>query len=349
MIRQRKIRFLYLALMSSVLTDSGPAQDKSVCPGINDSFQQPNVSQFVERFEREGREVYDRREKIVAACQLQPGMKVADVGTGTGLFTRLMAPQVSPGGEVFAIDIAKEFVDHVVTSCRELGLKQVSGVVCQPDSVEMPDESIDLAFICDTYHHFEFPYKTMRSIHRALKPGGQVLLVEFHRKEGVSSDWIMGHVRAGQEVFVEEIKRSGFEVVSEEEFLETSYLMRFKKSERKTQQGHTVDSLGTVRELIADGTAILIDVREQNEWDAGHLADATLVPLSQINSSWKLGRNDWIKKRLKLPEDKIIYCHCRSGGRVLQVTKLLEPLGYDIRPLKSGYADLRKAGFEDGS
>ena len=320
------------------------AQEKSVRPGVNDSFQNPDVSKFVERFEREGREVYDGREKIIAACKLKPGMTVADIGAGTGLFTRLMAPQVGDEGEVLAVDIAKPFVDHVVLSCRELGYKNVSGVVCKPDSAELPDESIDLAYICDTYHHFEFPYKTMRSIYRALKPGGEVVLVEFHRKEGASSEWILGHVRAGKEVFVEEIKRSGFEVVSEEDFLETSYLMRFQKSKRKSSAGHTQDSLETVRELLSNQTAILIDVREQNEWDQGHLAEAKLVPLSQISAAVGSRETDSLKKQL--PKDQIIYCHCRSGGRVLRATAMLEPLGYDIRPLSSGYVDLVAHGFK---
>ena len=159
------------------------AQDKSVNPGINKSFQAPNVNTFVERFEREGREVYDHREEIVAACQLRPGMVVADIGAGTGLFTRMIAPRVTDRGKVFAVDIAEEFVQHVENACQEEGMKNVKGVVCTPESAALPENSIDLAFICDTYHHFEFPYKTMRSIHRALRPGGQVVLVDFDRVE----------------------------------------------------------------------------------------------------------------------------------------------------------------------
>ena len=77
----------------------------------------------------------------------------------------------------------------------------VVGVLCGQDSCGLPPDSIDIAYICDTYHHFEFPSKTMRSIHRALKPGGQVVLVDFHVVKGVSSDFVMGHVRAGQDVF----------------------------------------------------------------------------------------------------------------------------------------------------
>ncbi|MBP90618.1 MAG: hypothetical protein CMJ64_28565 [Planctomycetaceae bacterium] len=320
------------------------AQEKSVRPGINKSFEKPDVTKFVERFEREGREVYDHREEIIAACDLKSGMIVADVGSGTGLFTRMIAPRVGERGRVYAVDIAKEFVQHVASICKEAGLTNVKGVVCKPDSVELPDDSIDLAFICDAYHHFEFPYKTMRSVHRVLRPGGHVVLVEFHREEGKSSDWILNHLRANQETFVNEIRLAGFEVVDEKGFLKTSYWMRFKKSPRKTNSGHTTDSLADVKKLLADKTAMLIDVREQGEWDAGHLVAAKLLPLSALRreSSDKLPA---IVSEI-IPRNKIIYCHCRSGGRVLAATPILERLGYDIRPLNVGFSALAAEGFE---
>lgn len=211
------------------------AQDESVRPGINDSFQNPDVPQYVERFESEGREVYDQREKIIEACELEPGMVVADVGAGTGLFTRLLAQQVGADGKVYAVDIADEFVEHIVEATKKEGLNQIEGVVCEPDSVNLPPASVDVVFICDTYHHFEFPYKTMASIHRALKPGGRVVMVEFARIEGTSSEWIMGHVRAGEEVFTREIEESGFEKVDVvKEFFKESYLVRFRRVETAT-------------------------------------------------------------------------------------------------------------------
>lgn len=320
------------------------AQEKSVRPGINASFEKPDVANFVERFEREGREVYDHREEIIAACELRPGMVVADVGSGTGLFTRMIAPRIGQRGRLYAVDIAKEFVEHVESTCKEAGFANVTAIVCKPNSVELPDNSIDLAFICDTYHHFEFPYKTMRSVYRALRPGGQVVLVEFHREMGKSSDWIMNHVRADQATFVNEIKLAGFEIVDEMKFLKTSYWMRFKKSPRKTDSGHTSDSLADVKKLLADETAMLIDVREQGEWDAGHLELAKLLPLSTL-------RGEPADKLLNtvsaiLPPDKIIYCHCRSGGRVLAATPILERLGYDIRPLQAGFSALAAEGFD---
>ena len=339
-----------LVLLVLGLISIGPSaipafcQEKSVRPGINKSFQNPSVNKFVERFEREGREVFDKRKRIVAACKIKPGMVIADIGAGTGLFTRMLAPLVGTKGRVYAVDIAKNFVDHVKQTCKRQGLKNVTGVVCSQSSVNLPPNSIDLAFVCDTYHHFEFPYKTMRSIYRALRPGGKVVLVEFHRIEGVSSEWILNHVRADQETFTKEILISGFKVTEEPKFLKTSYCLRFQKTDRKTATGHTQDSLDAVRELLADKTAMLIDVRERDEWDAGHLKAAELLPLSTLRTG--AARQNLAAKLAKgLPKDKIIYCHCRSGGRVLVATKILEKLNYDVRPLKAGYFDLIKSGF----
>ena len=206
------------------------AQDQSVRPGINKNFENPDLEEFIGRFEKDGRDAYDHRDAILEACRLKPGMDVADVGAGTGLFTRLFAPMVAPEGEVYAIDISEKFVHHVEQTAREQKLNNVIGVVCKADSVELPPDSVDLVFICDTYHHFEFPHKTMQSIHRALRPGGQVVLIDFRRIEGQSSDWILGHVRAGQAVFTSEIVAAGFRQIEEQpDLLDESYFIRFEK------------------------------------------------------------------------------------------------------------------------
>jgi len=206
------------------------AQEKSVNPGINKQFENPKVEEFVGRFERDGRDPYDHRFEIIKALDLKPGMAVADVGTGTGLFTRMFAPLVGPEGKVYAVDIAPSFVRHIEQRAKADGIKNIEGVVCTADSVNLPPNSIDLAFICDAYHHFEFPQKTMQSIHRALKPGGSVVLIDFVRMEGVSSDFVLGHVRAGQDVFTKEITEAGFRQVEERKgMLKESYFVRFQR------------------------------------------------------------------------------------------------------------------------
>ena len=104
---------------------------------------------------------------------------------------------------------------------------------------------------------------------------------------------------------------------------------------------HTKDTPQVVKKAVADDKAVLLDVREREEWDAGHLKDARLLPLSELEAGIK--PDDLAKK---LPKGKVIYCHCAAGGRSLDAADLLKKLGYEVRPLKPGYKDLLKAGFE---
>jgi rhodanese-related sulfurtransferase/2-polyprenyl-3-methyl-5-hydroxy-6-metoxy-1,4-benzoquinol methylase len=319
------------------------AQLESVRPDINKSFNdatEQDLPKFVERFEKEGREVYDHRDEIIAKCELRPAMTVADIGAGTGLFTRLIAPKVA---EVIAVDINQEFLDHIKTTAEADGIKNVRTLLCDQNTTNLKPNSIDVAFICDTYHHFEFPYRTMRSVRNALKPDGVLVLVEFDRIEGKSSEWMLNHMRAGRETFTKEIEIAGFEeTMCEDEMFETSYMKKFRKAEQITEKGHTTDSLDDVKFALANGSAVLIDVREQSEWDEGHLSDAKLVPMSELNKI----ADEKAALLKKLPADQIVYTHCRRGGRAAKVGNMLRKQGYDVRAISSGFEDLVKEGFE---
>ncbi len=104
---------------------------------------------------------------------------------------------------------------------------------------------------------------------------------------------------------------------------------------------HTKDTPAEVKKTVADGKAVLLDVREKDEWDDGHLKDAKLLPLSVLKGG---ARAEDVAK--VAPKDKIVYCHCGSGVRCLKAADELKKLGYDVRPLKPGYKDLLEAGFE---
>lgn len=104
---------------------------------------------------------------------------------------------------------------------------------------------------------------------------------------------------------------------------------------------HTKDSLETVQQNLKDEKALLIDVREQKEWDAGHIDGAVLLPLSELRKS-----ADAKGLAKKLPKDKVLYTHCAAGKRSVIAANILEKLGYDVRPLKPGYKELLEAGFE---
>ncbi len=203
-------------------------------PKINEPFKNPDVTSFIKRFESPEREVYVKRDEIVAALGLNSGMAVADVGAGTGLFTRLIAPKVGPRGKVYAIDVAQSFLDHIGRDAKKRGLGQVVTILATQDSTGLPEGSVDLVFLSDVYHHLERPEKTLASIERALRPGGTLVVIDFDRVEGRSSAFVLKHVRAGKAVVIKEIERAGFTSVPTPEaprFTE-NFFLRFRKTER---------------------------------------------------------------------------------------------------------------------
>lgn len=200
---------LVLVLVLS-LPAGAPAQAPGANPAINQPYENPDYQTWVERFESEGREIYDKRAEIVRATAVKPGMDVADIGAGTGLFTRLFAQAVAPKGKVYAVDISRPFVQNILRTAKERGIENVEGVVNTQTDTKLPANSIDLAFLSDTYHHFEQPQKMLASIHQALRPGGRLVVIDFERVPGESSSWVMGHVRAGKETVTREIEAAGF-------------------------------------------------------------------------------------------------------------------------------------------
>ncbi len=210
------------------------AGEKSVKPGINKSFVDPelDVDAYVKRFEIESREVYVTREKIIAACGIRKGDVVADVGAGTGLFTRMFSSGVGETGWVYAVDIAPRFIEHINQEASKQRLSNITGVVCAENSVNLPPKSVDVVFVCDTYHHFEYPQSTLESIHRALKDEGHLIVIDFDRIPGESREWLIGHVRAGKEVFRAEIMDAGFSLADEPniEGFKENYFLKFRKN-----------------------------------------------------------------------------------------------------------------------
>ena len=219
---------LVLALCAASL--AGFAQEESVKPGINSSFQNdPDVDFYIKTFEGEDRAIFAHRNEILDALHLEPGMDIADIGAGTGFFSRMFANAVGPKGTVYAVDIADNFIEHIDAFAKEEKLKNLKAVLCDERSTKLKKASVDIVFICDTYHHFEYPFDTMASIYDALRPGGQVVIVDFERIQGVSNDWTLNHVRCGKGTVTDEIKDAGFDFVEEVPMMDHQYVIRFKK------------------------------------------------------------------------------------------------------------------------
>ena len=128
-----------------------------------------------------------------------------------------------------AVDISAPFVHNITRISRAQGQTNVTGVVNSQTGAGLAPQSLDLAFICDTYHHFEYPMTTLQSIHEALKPGGELVIIDFKRVPGFSSSWVMSHVRAGEQRVTAEIQSAGFELVQRLDFMQTQYFLRFRK------------------------------------------------------------------------------------------------------------------------
>jgi len=215
--------------VSKTSVDPG-AQEQNVRPGINDNYlADPDYQEWVRRFESPGREVFDKRKVIVSALDIQPGMAIADIGAGTGLYTRAFSYEVGPNGKVYAVDIARNFIDEIIRQAKAADVQNVVGVVNTAKDVNLEPASIDLAFVCDTYHHFEYPRTMLRSIHDALRPGGSLVIIDFRKIKGLSSNWVMSHTRTDRETVIREVESEGFKLTEDRDLLKTNFYLRFSR------------------------------------------------------------------------------------------------------------------------
>ena len=135
---------------------------------------------WLERPERAAQEQTDR---IVAALELTPGMTVADIGAGSGYYTWRAAERVGPTGTVYAVDVQPEMLkllEAQMSRRRISNVKSVPGTATDP---RLPADSLDVAFMVDVYHEFEFPYEMLGALVRSLKPGGRLVFVEYRAND----------------------------------------------------------------------------------------------------------------------------------------------------------------------
>jgi len=185
---------------------------------------------WLQTFENVTREIYNQRSSIMKGLELRPGMDVADIGSGTGFYTFLIAKEIAPNGKIYAVDINKTFLKHIEQKAKAQGIKQMRTVLCTKKSVGLPANSIDLAFVCDTYHYLEYPKSTVVSIRKALRSNGRLVVIDPDRRPDKSSEWVMKNVRTGKKEFIAEIESAGFRKVKEADFLKENFMATFVKS-----------------------------------------------------------------------------------------------------------------------
>jgi SAM-dependent methyltransferase len=178
----------------------------------------------------------DSRQKpkeLIAALGIQPGMTVADVGTGVGYMLPFLSAATGAGGAVIAEDIFPDYLAKAREKAEKNGLKNVKFIHGKEDDPKL-GTGVDLVLILDVYHHFDYPGKMLASIAASLKPGGRVAIVDYYKRKGAmggaDSTRALTHIRLDEADLVKEIESFGFTVISAKPFLPgVQYLAIFSK------------------------------------------------------------------------------------------------------------------------
>ncbi len=133
--------------------------------------------------ERPERDQEEHTEKLVANLGIKPGEVIADIGAGTGYFSRRFAARTGAAGKVFAVEIQPEMLNLLTNQTARAGITNVVPVLGTITDPKLPAASVDLAVMIDVYHEFDHPWEMMQGIVRALKPGGRVVFVEFRAED----------------------------------------------------------------------------------------------------------------------------------------------------------------------
>jgi ubiquinone/menaquinone biosynthesis C-methylase UbiE len=161
-------------------------------------------------------------QELVAAMNIEPGMTVADIGTGTGYMLPFLSRAVGPGGKVFGEDIQADFLERAKAK-KDANVELILGAETDP---KLPPNSVDVALVLDVYHHFDYPDKMLAAIRRALKPGAHLVVVDFYKSASPSP----GHIRAERDDVASEIEHNGFHLLSKRDHLpKTQYMLTFEK------------------------------------------------------------------------------------------------------------------------
>lgn len=190
--------------------------------------EETDVAAWRKRFERGSREVRAKRDDILQEVGLAKGDAIADIGAGTGLYTFAFAEAVGASGRVFAVDVQDYFLEYLDAQADERGLPQVQTVHASQTDVTLDPGSIDVAFLCDAYHHIEHPAPYLKTVRRALRPGGRLVVVDYAKVAG-AKPFIIEHVRDTPEAFRAEIEAAGFRFVRSADFLEDNFLFVFER------------------------------------------------------------------------------------------------------------------------
>ena len=216
-----------VALVAAVL----PAQ---VAEKANQGYQTEEQRKRVARnLDNPDRVERQRPAELLAELKINKGDTVADIGTGVGFMVPYLVDAVGPTGTVWAEDIQDDFLDKVKEKIQSNGWSNVKTVKGGQTDVKLPAGSLDLGFILDVYHHLNYPADTMATVHKAIKPGGRLVVVDFYRSREhprMSEERRMNHIRLDRDGFAAEIEAAGFRLERHFDHMPHQYVLIFRKA-----------------------------------------------------------------------------------------------------------------------
>lgn len=184
------------------------------------------IQKWIDIFEAPERAEWQKPDEVVKKLELKPGDIVADIGAGTGYFTRLFAIAVGAKGKAIGLDIELSMVEYMKEDAQKRGLKNYEARVVKPDDAEVPSKSVDVIFICNTYHHIEDRIAYLKKLAKALKPNGRIVIVDFYKKPLPVGPQSVAHKISEEEV-KKEFKQAGYRLTKSLDFLPYQYYLEF--------------------------------------------------------------------------------------------------------------------------
>ena len=170
--------------------------------------------------------------ELILAMGLQPGMTVADVGTGVGYMLPFLSRRVGAEGRVIAEDIFDDFLASAKQRVEKLKLSNVTFVKGAETDPNLPEAAVDIVLVLDVYHHFDYPEKMLAAIHKSLKPGGKLVVVEYYkRQDAMAGGRALTHIRLDMPDAIKEIEANHFHLIAEKEHIpDSQYMLLLRKN-----------------------------------------------------------------------------------------------------------------------
>ena len=214
-----------LTVLCAWLTCPWPAAAQH---GQTEHRRPPDITQYLEQLDRPERDQYQKPEQVVQALGVKAGMAVADLGSGSGYFTRRFVKTVTDTGKVYAIDVEQEMLAYTKTSIERLRIPYTAEfILAKPDDPKLPPGSVDLIFLCNVYHHLEHRDRYFANVKPALKAGGRVAIVDFYHDHRSGDVGFPRRHLVARETVVEEMGKAGYRLLREHAFLPRQYFLEF--------------------------------------------------------------------------------------------------------------------------